>query len=547
MKHSDDEFAPRIETNASILLVDDSPSELVALHEMLSNFGPVLVDAHSGEDAIWQLKTGEFAVVLLRVRMSGMTGFETAQAIRSDARLRHTPIIFLADENTEPRELEQAYNLGAVDFLAKPLIPVVLKSKLSVFIDLFEKSRLIRQSAIAMHASEPERSDWSLVNQQEWMRITLPTFRDAVITTDALERVTFLNPVAQELTGWTEEEALGKRIDFVFHTVDEQNRKQGAHSVGQALSDGIRFRRTNRTVLVAKNGSERPIDDSASPIRNTAGEIIGNVLIFRDVTEQKNAERNVWQSKASRSAMLEMALDCIISMDHEGRVIEFNPAAEKTFGYRRADVIGQELASLIIPPSLRDRHRRGMAHYLATGEGPVLGKRLELSALRADGTEFPVELAITRIPTDGPPLFTAYLRDISEQKHAERQLEDRVAERTAELARANEFLKALLENVQTGVVACDATGVLTLFNSVTRALHGLPEEPLPPDQWAARYRLYRPDGKTPMAMDEVPLFRALNGEWVHDAEMVIAPTDMPPRTVLTSGQSFFDAQGEKLG
>ena len=126
-------------------------------------------------------------------------------------------------------------------------------------------------------------------------------------------------------------------------------------------------------------------------------------------------------------------------------------------------------------------------------------------------------------------------------------MENRVAERTAELVRANEFLKALLENVQTGVVACDAAGVLTLFNGVTRELHGLPEEPIPPEQWAERYRLFRPDGHTPMTKEDVPLFRALQGERVQDVEMVIAPEGDPARTVLASGRAFFDAQGNKLG
>ena len=97
-------------------------------------------------------------------------------------------------------------------------------------------------------------------------------------------------------------------------------------------------------------------------------------------------------SEARKGAILDTALDCIITMDHEGNVVEFNPAAEQTFGYRREQVIGRQLADFIIPPSLRERHRHGMAHYLATGEGPVLGKRLELPALRADGTEFPVEI-----------------------------------------------------------------------------------------------------------------------------------------------------------
>ncbi|MGD0269427.1 MAG: PAS domain S-box protein, partial [Candidatus Sulfotelmatobacter sp.] len=101
---------------------------------------------------------------------------------------------------------------------------------------------------------------------------------------------------------------------------------------------------------------------------------------------------------------------------------EFNPAAEHTFGYCRDEVLGRHLADVIIPPSLREKHRQGFAHYLATGEARVLGKRIEMTAVRADGSEFPVELAITRIPLEGPPSFTGYLRDITERKRARQEL-----------------------------------------------------------------------------------------------------------------------------
>ena len=119
------------------------------------------------------------------------------------------------------------------------------------------------------------------------------------------------------------------------------------------------------------------------------------------------------------NAILETALDCIITMDHNGNVVDFNPAAESTFGHRRADVVGQQLADLIVPVPLRERHRRGMAHYLATGEGPIIGKRVEMPALRADGAEFPVELTVTRVKGEGGPVFVAYLRDISERNQSQ--------------------------------------------------------------------------------------------------------------------------------
>jgi PAS domain S-box-containing protein len=141
------------------------------------------------------------------------------------------------------------------------------------------------------------------------------------------------------------------------------------------------------------------------------------------MTQQALAQASALrQSEARKAAILDSALDCIVTIDHEGRIIEFNPAAERAFGYRRDEVMGKQLAGIIIPPSLREEHQKGLARYLATGEGRVFGRRLEMTALRADGSEFPVELAITRIPLKGPPSFTGYLRDITERKQAEKEL-----------------------------------------------------------------------------------------------------------------------------
>jgi PAS domain S-box-containing protein len=132
----------------------------------------------------------------------------------------------------------------------------------------------------------------------------------------------------------------------------------------------------------------------------------------------------LFESEARKSAIFEAALDCIITIDEQGKIVEFNPAAERTFGHAREDVLGVELAEAIIPPSLREAHRRGLAHYLATGEGPVFGQRLELTALRADGGEFPVELTITRVDLPGQQLFTGFVRDITERTQAVQALRD---------------------------------------------------------------------------------------------------------------------------
>jgi PAS domain S-box-containing protein len=155
-----------------------------------------------------------------------------------------------------------------------------------------------------------------------------------------------------------------------------------------------------------------------------AQEELGQKQIERSLVEEKlhQEERELKRSEARNAAILDSALDCIVTIDHEGCITEFNPAAEHTFGYPRDEVLGKHLADVIIPPSLREKHRQGFARYLATGEARVLGKRIEMTAVRADGSEFPVELAITRIPLEGPPSFTGYLRDITERKRAEQEL-----------------------------------------------------------------------------------------------------------------------------
>ena len=166
----------------------------------------------------------------------------------------------------------------------------------------------------------------------------------------------------------------------------------------------------------------RAFESHVEPFLGSGSEIVGSVGIALDVTERKRAEEGRRRSEVRKGAMLETALDAIVSIDHEGRITEFNAAAENMFGHARSDALGRDLAELLVPPALREAHRRGFAHHLATGEARVLGRRVELTALRADGSEIPVELAVTRIPLDGPPSFTAYVRDLTERKQAEQAL-----------------------------------------------------------------------------------------------------------------------------
>ena len=203
-------------------------------------------------------------------------------------------------------------------------------------------------------------------------------------------------------------------------------------------------RRTN-VIGVVELYSEH-VEPPDEHMLNTAVSLGFQLGVFLDSRRAQDTARS---QQLRNAAVVEIALDCIITIDHEGRILEWNPAAERTFGHPRADVLGRQLAETIIPPKSRDAHYRGFARYLQTGEGPILGRRIEVDAMRADGSLFPCELAITRVPVPGPPTFTAYLRDVGDQRrmHAAQEL----------LLRASTVLLSYLDSDR---VLCDLSNVV---------------------------------------------------------------------------------------
>jgi PAS domain S-box-containing protein len=190
-------------------------------------------------------------------------------------------------------------------------------------------------------------------------------------------------------------------------------RRAGLHA---AFCFPIRSARGVLGVIEFFTGEPRELDAGLLTTMAALGDQIGQAVERRRDAEALRAK------EARHNAMLDAALDCVVTMDHEGRVVDFNPAAERTFGYAARDAVGRDMAELIIPPELRERHRRGLARYLASEKAVLLDRRLEITGMRADGSTLPVELTITRIDVPGPPTFTGYLRDITERKVAEAEL-----------------------------------------------------------------------------------------------------------------------------
>ena len=174
--------------------------------------------------------------------------------------------------------------------------------------------------------------------------------------------------------------------------------------------------------------------------------------LSRKAAELEEQARETARNNAELQAVRESALDCIVTMDHTGRVTEFNPAAERTFGYARAEAVGRTLHELIVPSRFHAAHEAGLRGYLEGGHGPVLNKRIEVVARRADGVEFPVEMAVTPVKRDGPPVFVGYLRDITDRKAAEAA------------AQAAQKLALVARYTENAVVITDPSGLVEWVN-----------------------------------------------------------------------------------
>lgn len=268
---------------------------------------------------------------------------------------------------------------------------------------------------------------------------------DAIITVDGDQRIVLFNPAAEKMFGISAPEVLGQDLS---RFIPEQFRSAHAQRMSGFGRTGVSTRRMGALGMISglrANGEEFPIEASISQVEINGEKLF--TVILRDVSERARDQSALRESQTRKAAILESALDCILSIDKEGKIIEANAATERVFGYQPDEMVGGDMADLIVPPEMREAHRRGMAHYLATGEGRVLGKRIEMSALHRDGRRFPVELTISAFRLNGEPCFTGTLRDITHRKHAQEklhtameqlekakiELEERVEERTIAL------------------------------------------------------------------------------------------------------------------
>jgi PAS domain S-box-containing protein len=296
---------------APILIVDDRPENLMALQAVLSTPEYVLIEASSGAQALSYLETKDCAVILLDVQMPIMDGFETALRMRKNPKNKNIPIIFITASIEENIRLHQGYESGAIDYIFKPFIPEVLRSKVSFFVQLYRA--------------------------------------------------------------------------------------------------------------------------------NIENKLQTDILFAQD-------EENV-------SSVLENALDAVVGMNADGNIIYWNSQATKIFGWQKKEALGSRMSEMIIPTEFRHLHEDGIAHFLKTGIGPILNKRIEVEAFNKNQEKFPVELTVTPLRRNGEYTFTAFVRDISERKKNEEDKKNEKILLEKALKTREEFISICSHELNTPVTA----------------------------------------------------------------------------------------------
>jgi PAS domain S-box-containing protein len=251
-----------------------------------------------------------------------------------------------------------------------------------------------------------------------------------------------------------------------------------------------------------------------------------------EIAQRKVAEMLLRDAQSWNRTIVATSYSAFVGADAEGRIIEWNPAAERIFGWSRLEAVGRALAELIVPAELRAAHTAGIRRFLATGTSRIVDRQVELPALTPSGRRIAVEMRVGACEWQGRRCIGAFIDDVSERNRTRQQLEEK-----------QELLDAVLESIDVAVVACDAAGSLSLFNKKARMLHGLDRDCVKSPDWSSHYSLYEADGHTPLPTDEVPLVRVLRGEVVREQAIAVAPASRPAATLLASGRPLRSTNG----
>jgi PAS domain S-box-containing protein len=420
-----------------ILVVEDMPADVVLINHELRKGGLRfrVQRVTNGKELVRAIESGPPDIILSDHGLPDFDGFSAL--LLAQQRCPDVPFLFVTGSMGEEVAIE-SLRKGATDYVLKnrldTLVPAVLRA-----LRLAEERRRRREAEQALAESE------------DHFRTLVESVKDyAIFMLDTEGHVATWNTGVEVIIGYRAEEILGRSYDCLYPKVDVD---QGLPA--RALEAATRHERTElEGWRVRRDGARFLASTVITALRHADGKLRGFAVILRDETERRRAAEDLRQSAARHTAIVESAIDAILSIDHEGIVREWNSAAERLFQYAREEAVGRKIDTLIAAPALMALYKQGLAQYLVTGVGSLIGRPIEMTARRADGTEFVIELGIARIAGSNPALYSCVIRDVTAQKAAvaeigrlNAELEQRVRDRTAELETANNELESFSYSV----------------------------------------------------------------------------------------------------
>jgi PAS domain S-box-containing protein len=412
-------------------MVDDHPSNLLALEAILEPLGQELVKATSGEEALKFLLQRDFAVILMDVQMPGLDGFQTATLIKQRERTRTIPIIFLTALSRDAAHVFKGYAHGAVDYLLKPFDPEILRSKVSVFVDLFLKEQQIQRQAAQLRQREREALERQSELRYRLLTESLPEVMWAARPDGSF---TYANRAGRDYTGIQEDEplSLARFLEFV-HPEDRDSMRgawEQAIRLGQRVEREFRMRRFD--------GVYRWHLARAVPQRDESGQVAGWIAVATDIDDKRRAEEALGRFKMT----LDATLDCVLMFSPDSLTLTYaNAGAAKQLASSVDELVG--LSVLEVEGVFDEDGFRKLLAPLVSGTLP--SQTYSTSHRRRDGAEVPVEVVLQYVAADeGPGRFISVARDITERQRAETALRLASEAKDAFLAAASHELRTPL-------------------------------------------------------------------------------------------------------
>jgi PAS domain S-box-containing protein len=306
---------------------------------------------------------------------------------------------------------------GSILYYTFHIHPMTWEELPAAYLFLWDTTELVQMEE-ALRESKKR-----LAAEREWFRITLSSIGDAVITTDAEARVSFLNLVAEKLTGWSLEEAVGQPMERVFNIINEQTRQPAENPVARVLREGLVVGLANHTSLIDRQGRETPIEDSAAPIKDTGGQILGVVMVFRDVTEKRKNETALQESRALLRAVIDGIPEPIFLKDCDSRILLANPATFDVIGKPAEQVIGKRDIDFYDDLAVGEAILENDRQVMASGQTQVIEERVIQSGEPPEKQRIYLSTKTPYRDYDGNVIgILGVAREITGQKQREREL-----------------------------------------------------------------------------------------------------------------------------